>query len=236
MQEFNDLLDKFNIDGHIFENTLVIKKWNWDYLIALEFQKACQKMVFKNKKLKVYIFCNHPHCYTLGRGNERGQQDLIDFDFQLEQNLNFNVHKIKRGGGITFHYPGQWIFYPIVALGPQNSLSELMKWMLVSVRDIIANEFGVKDVITANKLVGVWYKKMKLASIGMGADRFITEHGLALNLVYDKLMFDELLKISPCGISPTTYVSLDKILMTPYEDLVETFHNLFIEKIILQEV
>lgn len=227
MNSFDQLLSAFNIMGYVYDNTLIVEKWNWDYLEALEFQKAAQKMVAKNKQLKVFIFCNHPHCFTLGRGNERGVESLLEFDSSIESSLNFPVHRIKRGGGITFHYPGQWIFYPIIALGPTNSMSDLMNWMLKSVRDTVADHFNVKDVVTANKLMGVWHKRRKLASIGMGADRFITEHGLALNLIYDEKMFNELSKISPCGISSTTYISLDQITNSS-ENLIEKFHKAFL--------
>lgn len=233
MQVFSDLLEAFNLQGKIIDNLLIVKKWNWDYESALEFQKASQKVVQKNKNLKIYIFCNHSNCFTLGRGNERGVENLIAFDQSLESNLKYPVHRIKRGGGITFHYPGQWIFYPIVALGPDNNLSDLMKWMLNSVREVISHDFGVNEVIAATKLVGVWYKRMKLASIGMGTDRFITEHGLALNLVYEQSMFQELKKISPCGMNPTTYTSLDQVLNTQDTDLVEKFHNYFLKRILL---
>lgn len=233
MSEFKDLLAAFNITGEIRENILIITKWNWDYSEFLMFQNAAQKLVQSNRKLKIYIFCNHPHCFTLGRGNERGVENLQDFDPLQEEKLKFPVHRIRRGGGITFHFPGQWIFYPIVALGPENSLADLMKWMLVSVRDVIANEFKISEVITANKLMGVWYKKSKLASIGMGADRFVTEHGLALNLITDNKMFNELNKISPCGISPTTYIALDKIIKESDDNLIIKFHNAFLKHISL---
>jgi lipoyl(octanoyl) transferase len=231
MNPFRDLEIPKNCESFVSNDTLIVKQWNWKYQEALEFQKEAQKFIQNNRKLKVFIFCNHPHCFTLGRGNERGVEDLITFNEADRNRLKYPVFNIHRGGGITFHYIGQWIFYPIVALGPDNSLGDLMSWVLKSVRDVIQKDFHVEKVITANKLMGVWHEKAKLASIGIGVDRFVTEHGLALNLIWDEEMFSELQKISPCGISPTTYTSLDKII-DKSDDLIEKFHHSFLERVL----
>ena len=234
MNPFSALIDLSydakNLKAFHSDNTLYVTQWNWDFQKALDFQKKAQELVQSNRKLKVYIFCNHPHCFTMGRGNERGVEGLADFDVEVEKTLNFPLYHIHRGGGITFHHPGQWIFYPIVALGPNNTLDNLMNWMLQSVRDVIREQFGVKDVITANKLMGVWHQRSKLASIGIGINRFVTEHGLALNILRDEKMFEEIQKVSPCGISSNTYIALEE-LISPTSNLIEEFHNHFVEKI-----
>ena len=165
---------------------LYVKKWMWDYEECLVFQKKSQEFIRNNRNLKIYIFCNHPHCFTLGRGNERGQSDLIDFDLNLVDQLDYPVHKIHRGGGITFHYPGQWIFYPIVAINSTYTLEDHMCWMLRSVKEVLRDHFGLPKVMAAKKLMGVWNDRKKLASIGVGLNRFVTEHGLALNLIWDE--------------------------------------------------
>lgn len=210
------------------DNMAIVTKWNWDYLESLNFQKKAQEFIQSNRDLKIYIFCNHPHCFTLGRGNERGNDELVEFDESL--NLNYQIFKIHRGGGITFHYPGQWIFYPIVDINQKQTLDDLMCWMLKGTKDVLTN-LGMRNIITAKKLMGVWKDKKKLASIGLGLNRFVTEHGLALNLIYDKDMFNELSKINPCGINSQTYVSADQYISS--ESLIEKFHNEFISKILL---
>lgn len=209
------------------ENILMLEYFNWDYIEFLSFQKEAQEFIRKNRKLKIYIFCNHPHCFTLGRGNERGDNSLIDFDLAHTNGLNFPVHKIHRGGGITFHYPGQWIFYPIVSINAQNTLEDHMCWLLKSTSSVIKSNYGVEKVLSAKKLMGIWFEKKKLASIGVGMNRFITEHGLALNLVTDDKMFTELAKINPCGMDSTTYICLDTLLKSPINDLVNAFNQDF---------
>ena len=218
-------------DAHVEhrENMLLITKWNWDYQDYLNFQQQAKELVQKNRKIKIFIFCNHPHVFTLGRGNERGHDELVTFSEQLVSILKYPVHKIHRGGGITFHYPGQWIFYPIVAINANYSLDDHMCWLLRSVKETLASTFGISDLLATKKLMGIWHNKRKLASIGVGVNRFVTEHGLALNLKHDSEMFTELKKISPCGMSSETYQSVDKVVGTQSEDMIKDFHESFIK-------
>jgi lipoyl(octanoyl) transferase len=217
----------------IMDDVLILTYWKWDYAEALSFQKLAQDYIRYNKKHKIYIFCNHPHCLTNGRGNERGNDSLISFDAS-GLNLRYQVHDIHRGGGVTFHYPGQWIFYPIVSISQSLSLNDLMCWILKSVSDVLSNDLGLSNVLATTKLVGVWKDKQKLASIGIGMSHFVTEHGLALNLVYDDDMFQELPKINPCGLKPTTYQSVDQFLDNGQRDnLIDNFHQFFINRLSL---
>ena len=71
--------------------------------------------------------------------------------------------------------------------------------------------------------------KSKIASIGIGISKFVTEHGLALNLLNDEEMFLELKKINPCGIDPTTYITAESQLSGTSENLIERFHQAFIQ-------
>jgi lipoate-protein ligase B len=210
----------------------MVTKWNWEYSECLSFQKQAQKFIQNNRKLKVYIFTNHPHCFTLGRGNERGDDTLVPFEKETAKDFKFPLYNIHRGGGLTFHYPGQWIFYPILALKESFALGDLSWWMLKSVQKTLSEKFYIDNVITATKLMGVWRNKQKLASIGIGASRFVTEHGLALNLIYDKKMFDEVNKTSPCGINPETYTSVDRIINNDSNNLIAVFHKHFLQIII----
>ena len=220
-------------ESEIKGNTLLVKKWNWNYDQALAFQKHAQSFIQKNRDLKIYIFCNHPHVFTMGRGNERGIDGLVVLTEKQQKLVKYPIHKIHRGGGITFHYPGQWIFYPIIAVKESYPLGDLTCWMLKSVRDVLTNEFHIENVITANKLMGVWKNKSKLASIGIGLSKFVTEHGLALNLVNDEDMFNEVKKINPCGIDPTTYITVESQMENvDSSKLIEKFHKAFVDTIL----
>jgi lipoate-protein ligase B len=231
MHKFTEITNGLEANFEIKEDILLVTKWNWDFKECELFQKKSQCFIQKNRNLKIYIFTNHPHCYTLGRGNERGQDSLVAFDPILESSMEFPLHKIHRGGGVTFHYPGQWIFYPIVALKESFNLEDISCWLLKSVKIILSEELLISDVITATKLMGVWRKKQKLASIGIGVSRFVTIHGIALNLVYDKKMFDELRKVSPCGMSSETYICADQVSEQDSINLIKKFHDSFLSRL-----
>ena len=220
----------YPVDAQVdfIDRGVLVTKWNWDFEECLAFQKEAQRFVQNNRHQKVFIFCNHPHCFTLGRGNERGRDDLVEFDPVLEKQLEFKVHRIHRGGGITFHYPGQWIAYPIIAINQNYTLDDHMCWLLKNVRNVLTDHFDIPNVITANKLMGVWKDKKKLASIGVGVNRFVTEHGLALNLKFDEKMFNELKKINPCGMDFQTYQCVDQFISNSKP--LEVFHQAFVTK------
>ncbi len=213
------------------DNFTIITKWNWDFKDCEAFQENCREFVEKNRNYKFYIFTNHPHVFTHGRGNERGRDDLVDFQKEDAAKLDFPLHYIHRGGGLTFHYPGQWIAYPILAVKEDFSLDDHMCWLLKGVREVLTESFNIDNVITAKKLMGVWREKKKLASIGVGLKRYVTLHGLALNLNYDEKMFGAIQKINPCGMEASTYMSVDKVIQK--ENLLEEFHQAFLKKYLL---
>lgn len=228
MTTFEELdLSEFS-DYFIHEKTLVLTKWNWGYSDFLKFQDKAHALVRKNKNLRVFIFCNHPHVYTMGRGNERGQDELVEFRSEDTETLPHEVFKIHRGGGITFHHPGQWIFYPIVAIKESYSLDDHMCWLLKSIASILKEEFDIDKVVTAKKLMGVWSERKKLASIGVGVNRFVTLHGVALNLINDQKTKKALLAIHPCGMSSDIYTSVSEVRGKLDEEIISNFHKSYL--------
>lgn len=208
-------LNQIDIKPHD-EKTTIVTRWNWDYQDALEFQYRAIEFVREHRDFKVFIFCNHPHCFTIGSGLQKGRdhklQELKEFDINNQNQLAFPIHKIKRGGGITFHYPGQWVVYPIINLNSQMfSLSSLTHWLLDSTQEILSREFDLTNLSSDGPFLGLWCGEQKLMSLGIGAKHFVTHHGVALNVEEDQKMFNEILKISPCGLNPQLYTSLNQL-------------------------
>ena len=123
-----------------------VERFNWDYRACLDIQKKIQIFVQKNRTFKFYIFTNHPHVFTMGRGNERGNNELVTF-VPGQLNMAFPLHHIHRGGGITFHYPGQWICYPVLSLSENRTLDDTMCWLLNSVKATLLNHFNISNKI-----------------------------------------------------------------------------------------
>jgi lipoyl(octanoyl) transferase len=229
------------IDLNIFENTYeniyILKKWNWDYLEAETFQLACVDYVQKNPHLSILIICSHPHCFTLGRGLQKIKStvpyELIDHNQDI--NLSYPLHHIKRGGGLTFHYPGQFVFYPILNLTINKlGVHDLMLSIMEFVKILIKEQYSLNGLEIKKDLLGLWFEgHSKLASIGLAVNRFNTYHGLALNYFHDELMFNALKATHPCGLPGDIYKSLELLLSAEISFLDrELFCNNFIDMFI----
>ena len=99
LEQFAECFVPSDADISINNKTLLVKKWDWDYSDCLKFQKEAQEFIQANRSNSIYIFTNHPHVFTLGRGNERGVENLSELTQDQIKELAFPLHKIHRGGG-----------------------------------------------------------------------------------------------------------------------------------------
>jgi len=238
MLKLKNKFEDFGISSHeVFdeiENFLFIKKWNWDYSSCYTFQKFCVAHVQANPNQKIFIICSHPRVLTYGRGLQKPRKgeelNLLEFDLTDSQKLPFPFYKIERGGGLTFHHQGQFIFYPILKLNPNNlSLSKMTKDIFKFSSEILTN-WGLKNLNSENKLLGLWQDDKKLASMGIAIDKLVTFHGMALNFFADKEMMKEMNSLNPCGLDLSTYTSVDESIKIN-KDSIDKFANEFIQKV-----
>lgn len=198
------------------DSTLIVTKKDWPYPLALAFQEEMCERVRHRPSERVFIFCSHPHCLTLGTGLQRNKavaSELIDFDPAVEEKLELPLYRIKRGGGLTFHYPGQLIFYPILSLDThQTRIFDLLMGVLQAVKSALIELYHLNSLDCERDLLGLWHYHFKLASIGVSARRFVSMHGLALNLWRDPLMAKTLSFVHPCGLSGSTYTYLEDLV------------------------
>lgn len=229
-----------------FENVYVFKKWNWDYLEAQAFQLECLDHVHKNPHVTILIICSHPHCFTVGRGLQKIKSEVgVELiDFKKDTHLPYPIHTIKRGGGLTFHYPGQFVFYPILNL-TKNKLAvyDVMLKIMGITKEIIQKQFSFQGLSIKKDLLGLWFEnefsKAKIASIGLAVTRFNTYHGLALNFFSDKEMFDCLKSIHPCGLPGNLYRDLEILLcreisIDQREIFCQNFMEAFLDYLIME--
>lgn len=169
---------------------------------AFALQQETVERVARRELPETVHLLEHPHVYTVGRrgwaGNLLAEQD--------DRGRPLKLIRINRGGDVTYHGPGQLVCYPHLDLRPRNcDLHDYLR-KLEAVVMHIAGDFGVESYRRAG-LTGVWTKRGKLASIGVGVRRWITMHGLALNVDPDLRYFGW---IHPCGIPdcPMTSLSL----------------------------
>jgi lipoyl(octanoyl) transferase len=189
-----------------------------DYERCLFWQKECLQFIRQHHKLKIFFIVSHPNVLTVGRGLQKKAggttlEGLVEQDYTALK-LPFPLYTIKRGGGMTFHHPGQVICYPIVSLNfwslKQLTL-DLLSWS-----ETFALECD-SELKLEGKLnpLGLWHGMHKIASIGIGVEHFVTHHGLAFNLYRDDDMFAWLKSAFPCGLSGNTYRSLEDIVNRP---------------------
>lgn len=145
------------------------------------------------------LLVEHPHVYTLGRG--------ADEKFILATHPDVPITRVSRGGQVTYHGPGQLVAYPILKLeGPTRDVGGYLRGLEQAMIDALA----LCDVAAERreKLTGVWVGPRKIASIGVGIRRWVTYHGLALNVTTDLSYFDA---IVPCGIEGCQMTSLAQL-------------------------
>jgi len=146
----------------------------------------------------VLILLEHPPVYTLGQGSN---SDFLKFDIDKSQ---YDVHRVERGGEVTYHCPGQLVGYPILNL--QRYRKDL-HWYLRQLEEVIIRVLAVYGLHGERipAFTGVWLEGRKVAAIGIKVSRWITMHGFALNVCPDMTGFE---RIVPCGISDKPVGSL----------------------------
>ncbi|MCL4141374.1 UNVERIFIED_CONTAM: hypothetical protein GTU68_000808 [Idotea baltica] len=137
----------------------------------------------------------HPPLYTAGTSAKPA--DLTDPD-------RFQVHDTKRGGQYTYHGPGQRVAYTMLDVGKRGHdvrrfVQDLENWVIATL-----DQFNVKGEIREGR-VGVWVQQDKIAALGIRLRKWVSFHGLSINVDPDLSHFDG---IVPCGITEHGVTSL----------------------------
>lgn len=214
--------------------TVVVTKWNWEYSLAHKFQRAALEIVQETPNLRILICCSHPEVLTNGRGLQKPRKgevlNLVEFNPHDHASLPYPLFQIERGGGLTFHHPGQFIFYPIVKLNPAALSLSLMIDQIFDFSIEVLKEWGVENLSHENKLLGLWHHERKLASMGIAIEKLTTFHGMALNMLENPNMKTALRTLNPCGLNADTYISVEALTKLPPSPL-ETFQEQFLQRI-----
>jgi lipoyl(octanoyl) transferase len=150
----------------------------------------------------VLLLLEHPPTYTLGHG---ASLDFLKFD---PAQSTWDVHRIERGGEVTYHCPGQLVGYPILNL---TYYQKDLHWYLRQLEEVlirVLTSYGLQGERVPG-LTGVWVGDRKVAAIGIKVSRWITMHGFALNICPDLSGFD---RIVPCGLSDQRVGSLEQFV------------------------
>jgi len=152
------------------------------------------------------ITCQHPHVYTLGKS---GKEDHLLIDDQELEHKDAKFYKINRGGDITYHGPGQLVVYPIIDL--DNFFTDIHLYMRCLEEAVIKTcaDYNL-NAGRIEGLTGVWLSEpypRKICAMGVKSSRWVTMHGLALNVNTDLNYFGN---IVPCGIDDKAVTSIQQ--------------------------
>ncbi|MFD2205350.1 lipoyl(octanoyl) transferase LipB [Kiloniella antarctica] len=207
--------DDLGIEWRISENQIA-------YPDALSFMEDRANEIFSNKSHQTVWLLEHPPLYTAGTSAHT--KDLVDPD-------RFPVYDAGRGGQYTYHGPGQRVAYTMLDLSLYNKdvrkyVFNLEEWIIRTLA-----KFNVRGERREGR-VGIWIdrgngREDKIAAIGVRVRKWVSFHGIAINLDPDLSHFDGII---PCGINEHGVTSLvDLGLCVSMEDLDVALKDAFYE-------
>jgi len=197
------------------------------YEAALRLQEMLVRARGKGDIPDVLLLLQHPPVFTVGRF--RGEEDvLVPPEILAQQGIA--VVPTNRGGGITYHGPGQLVGYPIFNLRENRLGVREFIWRLEEFIISLLLTLGIQGHRVDRYPGSVWVDKKKVCSIGIHVGNYITMHGFALNVNTDLQPFEY---INPCGTKGNIMTSISKVSGYPVEPeaiieaLLDSFSEIF---------
>ena len=161
--------------------------------------KEYQQMRINDKIPDTLLICEHPEIVTIGpRAKNDGIRPPVDYHSTY----------VDRGGGLTWHGPGQIVVYPIFKWNLEGEsnvksvINMIEEWVIQSL-----NSMGVESR-RDDRMQGVWIGDNKICSIGLSFLRWTSRHGFTIN--YDT-PDGRVEMVSGCGLGADTTTSLSKL-------------------------
>jgi lipoate-protein ligase B len=171
------------------------------YKECFQLQQQILELVASGALGDTLLFVEHPPVYSLGASFHKENLPLSEEEYER---LGVAIEPTDRGGDITYHGPGQLIAYPIFHLERygkdlHNWLRNLEQWVIDFLGEyhIFGRRFAPHT--------GVWIDDRKICAIGIKVRRWVSMHGIALNVANDLAPFNW---IVPCGIQGYGVTSL----------------------------
>jgi len=176
-----------------------------DYSEVWDIQKDLVEKVLSGACQDTLVLVEHTPVVTLGR---RGSEEDVLVSFEDLSRRGIQLFKVDRGGRATFHGPGQLVAYPILSLlGQDRDIHTYLRNLEEVIIELLA-VLGLRGERREGQ-TGVWINEQKVASVGIGVKKWVTYHGLALNV---DIELDYFSLIDPCGLGRAKVTSLAKVL------------------------
>lgn len=208
-----------------------------EYGEMLEKQRQLFSSMVENKKIGIpveteyLLLVEHNPVVTLGK---HAKESNVLLPEEMLRSQGVEVFHIERGGDVTFHGPGQLVVYPLLDLEAHHlGVKDYVNLLEEAVIRTIG-EFGIKGERVAGAS-GVWIgagtaQERKICALGVKCSRFITMHGLALNVNTDLNGFR---LINPCGFidKGVTSMTKEKLKSIDLEEVKTVFIRNFVSLI-----
>ena len=195
-----------------------------NYSEILDKMEESVKKISENIKYEEIWFLEHKEVFTAGSSTPK--------EFNEEKINNIEVHKVNRGGKITYHGPGQLIIYPLINIKARNM--NIIDYINV-IEDICIGVFNNNQIELIRKKErnrGLWVKNakgsQKIIFIGLRYSRGVIHHGLSINFHND---LEKFRKINPCGLDGREISSLEELGFNYDKDkIIKELKERFIQK------
>jgi len=160
--------------------------------------RVLQKKRINDEIIDTIILVEHPEIVTVG---PKAVRDGIVISGEYSQSI------VDRGGGITWHGPGQLVLYPIIKW---NSEEQSVRGIINKMENLVIKtleDLGIKGYRDP-AMMGVWVDEKKVCSIGLAFLHWVSRHGLALNYATPGQRIENL---ACCGMDLGVTTSLDKL-------------------------
>lgn len=174
------------------------------YEEALAIQRELHGRVAEQAASDTLLLLEHPPVITLGL--QANCENVYLSKEQLEM-MGVSVHRIDRGGDVTYHGPGQIVGYPIFNLARHGKDVHdfLYRVQEVFIR-LLERDYRLSPHREAGKYTGIWIGNEKITAFGIHVRRWTTTHGFAFNVNTNLSHFRW---INPCGLSDRSVTSLE---------------------------
>ena len=170
-----------------------------EYTDALELMSTLQQQRINEEIPDTILFLEHPEIVTVG---PRARNDGI------APPSDYKSHPVDRGGGLTWHGPGQLVVYPIIHWNKDDErsvsdiISKIESWVIAGLETL--GIVGYRD----ERMQGVWVDEKKICSIGLSFLRWVSRHGFTIN--YDTPN-GRVENLAGCGLTEATTTSLSSL-------------------------
>jgi lipoate-protein ligase B len=183
---------------------LGVEPYEWAWELQHRLVEARQKGQLDD----ILILLEHEPVITLGR---TGDESHILASAEELRRAGIVVHRVERGGDVTYHGPGQLVGYPILSLEAHHlGVSDFMH-ALEEVLIRTLHDFGL-PAYRREGMIGVWVGESKIAALGARVERGVTYHGFALNVAPN---LEHFALIIPCGLVGASVTSMERELGKP---------------------